>query len=91
MHGIIGIIVLAHNRRHPVEPFDEHPFGVEIRKTQRTVDACHSFIFAPYFYCFQQSARHFLVIRKVQPAEARTLVVPLFIRPVVNDAGDTTG
>src|SRR3712207_3119582 len=70
-----------------VESFDEHPFGIEIGKSERTDNVCHAPFFSPLLHRLDECGRYFEVVEEIDPSEADVLASPFFIGMAIDDSG----
>ena len=89
MLGIVGVVVDSSHGAQLVKALDEHPLGVHIAESERTLDVGHPFFAPPFLHCIEKHTAHFLIIDKIEPSEAHTFIAGALIHHLVDDAGDT--
>ena len=81
--GVIRIIVYRCHCGQLVEALNEHPFCINVCKTERTYYIGHAFCLAPLADSIEQSPGNLAVVNEVNPSETHIACVPRFIGSVV--------
>ena len=86
---VIGEIIIDIHRGEAVETLNHHAFAIHIGEPQRANDGIHAALAPPCLHRFEQFARHFLVVDKIEPAETHHPLLPLFVGPTIDNGCHT--